>query len=634
MTDLISTIKSPADLKPLTTKQLQQLAREIRQELLTTVMQTGGHLASNLGVVELTLAMHSVFDSPRDQFVWDVGHQAYVHKLLTGRLAQFCTIRQFGGICGFPRREESEHDAFGTGHASTAISAALGMAVARDLKGEGGYVVAVIGDGAMTGGLAFEGVNHTGNLGTRLIVVLNDNGMSIGGNVGALAKHLNSIRSDPRYTSAKAGVERALTRAPRGGRLLAYLKKLKNGLKGAVIPTMLYEDLGFHYLGPIDGHNIAALQAALRRAKRIQRPVLVHVLTTKGKGYDPAEDDATTFHGVAPNGSKRPAAPTYSAVFGQAITQLAAEDKRIVTITASMTDGTGLRGFAKRFPERHFDVGIAEEHAVTFAAGLAARGMKPVVALYSTFLQRAYDQVVHDVCTQNLPVVFAIDRAGIVGDDGRTHQGLYDLSYLRHIPNMTIMAPADENELRKMLYTALQQQTPVAIRYPRGAATGVEIDEQWQALPLATAEVRRTGDGLAILAVGTMLSTALAVAEALSEHGLSTTVVNVRFVKPLDEALILDLAARLPLLVTIEDNTVLGGFGSAVLELLQKRNTNTPVRLYGYPDRFIEHGRPDQLRSNYGLDVSSITNDLLHELRPAAPVDAQSASDPAEEYLP
>lgn len=615
MSEHLDAINNPDDLKSLDTRQLKELAGEIRRELLATVFQTGGHLASNLGAVELTLALHTCFDSPRDKIIWDVGHQSYVHKLLTGRRDRFATIRQFGGLSGFPARDESEHDAFGTGHASTSVSAALGMAAARDLRGEASHVVAVIGDGAMSGGLAFEGINHAGHLGTRLIVVLNDNGMSIARNVGALAMHLGRLRTDPRYTQAKAGVEHVLTRLPHGRKFLEALKRLKNAMKGAVIPGMIYEDLGFTYLGPVDGHDLEALREVFRRAKSLPRPALVHVFTTKGKGYDPAEADAVSFHGVAPNGAKRGAGPSYSKVFGETLCAIAEQDARVVAITAAMPDGTGLVEFSHRFPRRLFDVGIAEEHAVTFAAGLAAHGARPVVALYSTFLQRAYDQVVHDVCTQGLPVVFAIDRAGLVGDDGRTHQGVYDISFLRHIPGITIMSPKDENELRHMLYTAVRLDRPVALRYPRGSGFGVPMEPELSELSVGKAEVLREGPDLAIVALGPLVNTALDAAEALTASGVSATVVNARFAKPLDEALLLDLAARVELVLTLEENTVVGGFGSAVLELLESLPApRARVRRLGLPDEFVEHGTPEILRRKHGLAVQGILSAVAEEL--------------------
>ncbi len=615
MSRFIDSINQPDDLKRLNPHELEQLAAEIRAELLHTVLQTGGHLASNLGVVELTLALHTVFASPADKIVWDVGHQCYVHKLLTGRRDRFATIRQYGGLSGFPAREESEHDAFGAGHASTSVSAALGMATARDLAGGKHHVVAVIGDGAMSGGLAFEGVNNAGHLATRFILVLNDNGMSISRNVGALAKHLSRLRTEPLYTQAKAGVEYLLVKLPLGRRVLQFLKRFKQSFKGLVMPTMLWEELGFTYLGPIDGHDISALREAFERAKLVQRPVLVHVYTTKGKGYDPAEEDAVSFHGVAPNGHKKSTAPSYSTVFGDTLVKVAERDPRLVAISAAMPDGTGLNRFARQFPRRFFDVGIAEEHAVTFAAGLATQGFRPVVALYSTFLQRAYDQVVHDVCLQNLPVIFAIDRAGLVGDDGRTHHGVFDISFLRHVPGLVLMSPKDENELQHMLWTAVQLGRPVALRYPRGSGAGVPLDDELIELPLGQAEVLRQGEDLAIVAYGPLVQTALAAAATLAEAGVQATVVNARFAKPLDEPLIARLARRLPLLVTLEENALQGGVGSALLEVLEEhRPLAARVRRIGLPDIFVEHGSPEILRRKCDLAVQGVLETIAREI--------------------
>ena len=615
MSRLIDAINQPDDLKALKPSELEQLAAEIREELLQTVLQTGGHLASNLGAVELTLAIHTAFASPKDKIVWDVGHQCYVHKLLTGRRDRFATIRQYGGLSGFPARDESEHDAFGAGHASTSISAALGMAAARDLAGEKHHVVAIIGDGAMSGGLAFEGMNNAGHLGSRLILVLNDNGMSIARNVGALATHLSRLRTDPRYVQAKAGIESVLVRRPLGKRLLQALKRAKQGFKGLVMPTMLWEELGFTYLGPIDGHNVDALREALERAKLVQRPVLVHVYTTKGKGYDPAEEDAVSFHGVAPNGRKAATGPSYSKVFGNTLVKIAAHDPRVVAVTAAMSDGTGLARFGQEYPDRFFDVGIAEEHAVTFAAGLATQGYRPVVALYSTFLQRAYDQIIHDVCLQKLPVVFAIDRAGLVGDDGRTHHGVFDISFLRHIPDLVLMSPKDENELQHMLWTAVRLGRPVAIRYPRGNGRGVPMDDQLLEIPLGLAEVLRQGEDVGIIAYGPLVQTALAAAEVLAEEGVEATVVNARFAKPLDELLFARLARRLPLLVTLEENALQGGLGSALLEVLEEhRPLAARVRRIGVPDAFVEHGNTEVLRRKCDLSMQGVLETIAREI--------------------
>jgi 1-deoxy-D-xylulose-5-phosphate synthase len=620
MPRVLDQINDPSDLKPLGLGDLNKLAREIREELVTTVFQTGGHLASNLGVVELTIALHSVFDSPKDKVIWDVSHQSYVHKLLTGRRDRFCTIRQYGGLCGFTDPTESPHDPWGAGHASTSVSAALGMAVARDLKGEANHVVAVIGDGAMGGGQAFEGVNHAGQLRTRLIVVLNDNQMSISPNVGGMARYLNRLRADPRYYQTKSDWEKRLVGSGPGRRLLEALRHLKNSFKGLVIPTMIWEELGFTYLGPVDGHDIGTLRETLKLAQGVSgRPVLVHVITTKGKGYKLAEEDAVNYHGVAPNGTKKTAAPSYTKVFGRTLCDIARADKRVVAITAAMTSGTGLSEFAQEFPDRCFDVGIAEEHAVTFAAGLASQGMRPVAAVYSTFVQRAYDQVVHDVCIQNLPVILAMDRAGIVGDDGRTHQGVFDFSYLRHIPNITIMAPKDENELQAMLYTAFSVNGPVALRYPRGAGVGVPLDANPQPLAVGKAEVLRRGKDLAIVAIGSAVHPSLAAADALAAEGIDAAVINARFVKPLDRSLIAGVAKNFNRIVTVEENVIAGGFGSAVLELLEERALNeVVVRCIGLPDEFVEHGTPEILRARYNLDaagIAKVVRNTFPELR-------------------
>ena len=620
MPRVLDQINDPSDLKPLGLGDLNKLAHEIREELVNTVFQTGGHLASNLGVVELTIALHSVFDSPKDKIIWDVSHQSYVHKLLTGRRDRFCTIRQYGGLCGFTDPTESPHDPWGAGHASTSVSAALGMAVARDLKGEDNHVVAVIGDGAMGGGQAFEGVNHAGQLRTRLIVVLNDNQMSISPNVGGMARYLNRLRADPRYYQTKSDWEKRLVGSGPGRRLLEALRHLKNSFKGLVIPTMIWEELGFTYLGPVDGHDIGTLRETLKLAQGVTgRPVLVHVITTKGKGYKLAEEDAVNYHGVAPNGTKKTAAPSYTKVFGRTLCDIARADKRVVAITAAMTSGTGLSEFAQEFPDRCFDVGIAEEHAVTFAAGLASQGLRPVAAVYSTFVQRAYDQVVHDVCIQNLPVILAMDRAGIVGEDGRTHQGVFDFSYLRHIPNITIMAPKDENELQAMLHTALAVNGPVALRYTRGAGVGVPLDANPQSLAVGKAEVLRRGKDLAIVAIGSMVYPALAAADALAAEGIDAAVINARFVKPLDRSLIAGVAKNFNRIVTMEENMVAGGFGSAVLELLEERALNeVVVRCIGLPDEFVEHGNPEILRAKYNLDaagIAKVVRNTFPELR-------------------
>ncbi len=614
MDGILDMISGPANLKRLTLPQLEKLAGEIRGLLIHTVAQTGGHLAPNLGVVELSLALHQVFDSPRDRIIWDVGHQAYVHKILTGRRQRFETLRQMGGISGFPKREESEHDIFGTGHSSTSISAALGVALARDINKEHYQVVAVIGDGSLTGGQAYEALNYAGHLERDLTVILNDNEMSIARNVGAMSGYLSKLRTDPTYYRMKHDVEYLLKRIPAiGERVANTVERLKDGLKYLVVPGMLFEELGFTYIGPIDGHDIASLTDVLQKSKHMKGPVLIHVITCKGKGYAPAESNADQFHGVGPfcvesgeiikNGSN----PAYTAVFGDALIAAAEEDPDIVAITAAMPEGTGLKKFAARFPGRFFDVGIAEPHAVTMAAGLAAEGKKPVVAIYSTFVQRAYDQVIHDVCLQKLPVVLAIDRAGIVGEDGPTHQGVFDYSYLRHIPNLTVMAPKDENELRHMLYTAFKLSGPVAIRYPRGCGLGVDTTEPFRKLDIGRAEELRPGKDVVLLASGVMAAPCLAASDLLARHGIRAGVVNARFIKPLDEQLIRRLARDVGVIVTVEDNLLAGGFGSAVLEYVNAENLNwVKVFRVGLPDKFIEHGSRPQLLAKYGLTGEGI----------------------------
>ena len=607
---MLERIDTPAQLEQLTYQELNQLATDLRRELIGRVPENGGHLASNLGVVELTIALHRIFQTPRDKIVWDVGHQSYVHKLLTGRRGRFSTIRQYGGLSGFPDPKESPHDAFGAGHASTSISAALGMALARDLAGKSHHVVAVIGDGSFGGGMAFEALNHAGHLGTRLIVVLNDNGMSISPSVGALSRLLNVVRLDSRYELAKTGTRMAVTGLPFGGTAWAFSKSIKSGIKRALIPGSFWEELGFVYVGPVDGHDLRELESALGRARDHEtKPVLVHVLTRKGKGYPPAEADATKYHGLSPKaaGKAGSQAPSYSEVFGRAVFRLMREDPRVVAITAAMLDGTGLNVAANKFPHRVFDVGICEQHAVTMAAGLATQGFVPIVAVYSTFLQRAYDQIVHDVCIPALPVVFAIDRAGIVGDDGKTHHGAFDVSYLRSIPNMVVAAPKDENELRQLLFTAVNAGRPMAIRYPRGHGEGVPLDHALGQLPIGRGEVLRIGRDVALLALGSTVRTALEAAEMLAEEGIECTVANARFAKPLDTDLILDLSRRTGRIVTVEENTMEGGFGEGVIRVLAGAGSgDTRVECIGLPDRFVEHGPQDILRADSGLDAAGI----------------------------
>jgi len=601
---VLQKIQGPEQLKDLTPEELDILAKEIREEIINCVSKNGGHLASSLGVVELTIALHRVFNSPEDKLIWDVGHQTYAHKLLTGRYQNFSTLRQFRGLSGFPKRKESPHDIFETGHSSTSISAAVGLALARDLKKEEEKrIIAIIGDGALTGGMALEALNHAGNLGLNLIVVLNDNEMSIDHNTGALASYLSQIRTEPRYYQRKEELEKFLLRLPHGEHLVKLADRFKESMKYLLVPGMLFEELGFTYLGPVNGHNISELENFLRLASRTKGPVLVHVLTVKGKGYAPAEKEPTKYHGLSPL-SPSSAQPkiSYSEVFGRALCELARQDEKIVAVTAAMTQGTGLGNFAHEFPHRFFDVGIAEEHAVTMAAGLAAGGLKPVVAIYSTFLQRAFDQIIHDVALQELPVIFAIDRAGIVGEDGETHQGLFDLSYLRIIPNMVIMAPRDETELQRMLLTALKLGKPVAIRYPKGNASGLPSLKDLKPLTKLEGEVLKGGKDLSFLTVGPLAYEALAAASILGKYGIDAAVVDMRFVKPLDWQLLKEVAQDVKNLVIAEENTLLGGFGSAVLEFLAQEKIEVKVARVGTPDIFIEHGQARILKQKYGLD--------------------------------
>ncbi|RJR46807.1 MAG: 1-deoxy-D-xylulose-5-phosphate synthase, partial [Deltaproteobacteria bacterium] len=603
------------------------LAQEVREVIIDTVSRTGGHLAPSLGTVELTIALHYVFDSPRDKIIWDVGHQAYTHKILTGRLARFHTLRQYGGLSGFPKRSESPHDAFDTGHSSTSISAGLGMATARCLKRETGRVIAVIGDGSMTAGIAFEGLNNAGDLNKNLIVILNDNGMSIAPNVGAMSSFLSRKLTGPTMVFLKKQVEGLLRAFPGiGGDLVAWAKKGEESFKAFFTPGMLFEALKFNYLGPVRGHRLDHLIETFNNIKNLQGPILVHVLTTKGKGYEPAETDPTGFHGLGrfdpdTGVAKKSVSeiPSYTEVFGDTMVRLARENPKIVAITAAMPDGTGLVEFRDQFRERFFDVGICEQHAVTFAAGLAVEGLRPVAAIYSTFLQRAYDQVLHDVCLQNLPVVFALDRGGIVGDDGETHQGLFDLSYLRHLPNLVVMAPKDEDELRHMLYTAVQHPGPVAVRYPRGQGVGVAFASTLRKIPIGKAEALTEGEDLLILALGASVHHAADAAKQLADKGFKAAVVNARFIKPLDEQLILTLAAKCGRVLTVEENVAQGGFGSAVLELLSDSGlTGIPVKRLAIPDQFMEHGKPDILRKKYGLDGEGILKGALELLEQPA----------------
>lgn len=613
--NILETINSPADVKALSLDELKQLAEEIRQFLISVISKTGGHLAPNLGVVELSLALHRVFSTPEDKIVFDVGHQSYIHKIVTGRREQFPTLRQYGGLSGFPKRSESEHDAFGTGHSSTSISAALGMAVARDLQGKDYNVVAVIGDGSMTGGMAFEALNNAGTLHKKMIVVLNDNEMSISKNVGAMSEYLYQLRTGETYNKIKHDIEGWLKNMEFGTDVLKAIRRLKGSVKYLMVPTSIFEELGFTYLGPVDGHDLQGLTEVLQAAKKIDGPVLVHVLTKKGKGYKPAEESPNKFHGTGPfeiaTGKKiaNPNAPiTYTEVFGKTLTELANEDKEIIGITAAMPDGTGMSTFAKAHPERFFDVGIAEQHAVTSAAGAAAAGLKPVAAIYSTFLQRAYDSVLHDICMQKLHVTLCLDRAGLVGDDGYTHHGVFDYAYLRSMPEMTIMAPKDENELRHMLKTAVDYDGPVSVRYPRGSGVGVEITEPMHSLPIGKAEVLREGKDVCLWAIGSMVQSALQVAAKLAEQGISAGVVNMRFAKPLDKELLLAHAAQYGKIVTLEEGVLQGGVGSAVLETLNEAKMLQQCRVLtlGIPDEFVLHGDKKLLMKDLELDVDAI----------------------------
>ena len=617
MNKVLDRVNSPKDLKSLSLPELKQLANEIREEIIQTVAKTGGHLAPNLGTVELTIALHYVFDTPKDKIIWDVGHQCYCHKILTGRRNSFHTLRQFGGISGFPNPKESPYDVFGTGHASTSISAALGISTAEYLKNDNGKVIAVIGDGAMTGGMAFEALNQAGELERDLIVVLNDNKMSISPNVGALSSFLSRKLTGRTFRRFKKEIERFLSSLPGGENIIHIVKRSEDSIKTLFTPGMLFLALRFDYLGPVDGHRLEALIKTFKHAREMSGPILIHVLTVKGKGYKPAEQDPTSFHGIgkfkivpeAPykvNHITDDKRPTYTEIFAKTLVDLAKSDKRIVGITAAMPEGTGLFLFKKDFPDRFFDVGIAEQHAVTFAAGLATQGLKPVVAIYSTFLQRAYDQIIHDVCLQNLPVVFAIDRGGIVGGDGPTHHGLFDLSYLRIIPNMIVMSPKDENELRHMLKTAIEHQGPIALRYPRGKGFGVNLDETLKKIPIGEAELITPGEDLAILAIGHMVYPALDAVRMLQRDGIYPTLVNARFVKPIDKSLLLQLSRNCKCIVTIEENVITGGFGTAVMEALQELNIQIPVKRLGLPDTFVEHGPQSTLRERYGLHVEGI----------------------------
>jgi 1-deoxy-D-xylulose-5-phosphate synthase len=615
---ILDKIQFPGDLKNLSYGELDQLSKELRIEIVKTISKNGGHLASSLGAVELTIAIHRIFSSPHDKVIWDVGHQSYSHKLLTGRKDRFSTIRQYGGLSGFPSRDESPFDAFTTGHAGTSVSAALGMALARDLKKEHYQVIAVIGDGSLGAGMAFEAINHAGHKGTRMIVILNDNGMAISPTLGAISRLLNQVRIDSRYEVAKNKVKRAVSRLPLGGSALKLSKQAKRGLERVLLPNAFWEEMGFIYLGPLDGHNIREMEAALIRARDYEsKPVIVHILTTKGKGYAAAEDNAVKFHGISPCGEvKEDGRSSYSQIFGKTIQRLMRENEKIVAISAAMLDGTGLSDAFAEFPDRIIDVGICEQHAVTLAAGLATQGFIPVVAIYSTFLQRGYDQIIHDVCLQKLPVIFAIDRAGIVGEDGATHQGAFDLSYLNTIPEIIVSAPKDEDELQHLLFTAVKTGRPMAVRYPRGLGNGIKLKPELELIPVGKGEILREGSDLAIIAIGSSVRPALEAADLLKLESVECTVVNARFAKPLDSELILGIAGKNNRLVTIEENALAGGFGSSVLNLLARSGMGQPkVECIGLPDRFIEHGSPELFRSKFDLD----SNGIVRRIKAAFP---------------
>ena len=612
MYPLLDTINDPAQLRKLERNELDQLANELRNFLIESVSKTGGHLSSNLGTVELTVALHYVFNTPHDRLVWDVGHQTYAHKVLTGRRKGMEKLRMHGGMAGFPRRDESEYDAFGTAHSSTSISAALGMAVAAELENKDRHVTAIIGDSSMSGGLAFEALNNAGAMDTNLLVILNDNDMSISPPVGALNNYLTSLLSGKAYATARQAGEKVLKVVPS---VLELANRTQVHVKGMLAPSTLFEQFGFNYIGPVDGHDLDKLVATLSGIKNLKGPQFLHVITRKGQGYKLAEDDPILYHGVGkfdPDVGivpKAPGKPAYTQIFGDWLCDMAALDPRLVGITPAMREGSGLVRFSQEYPDRYFDVGIAEQHAVTFAAGLACDGIKPVVAIYSTFLQRAYDQLIHDVAIQNLPVVFAIDRAGLVGADGPTHAGSFDLTYLRCIPNMTVMTPSDENECRQMLYTAFQMDSPSAVRYPRGAGIGVTPIKEMRALKIGLGEICRKGEKIAILAFGSMLKPSLEAAEEFN-----ATVANMRFVKPLDDDLILSLAANHDLLVTIEENTIMGGAGSAVLESLESKGISTSVLQLGLPDTFIDQGDPVQMLVDCGRDKIGIIKAIRNKL--------------------
>jgi 1-deoxy-D-xylulose-5-phosphate synthase len=620
---ILDGINSPEDVKSLKIQQLPQLAGELRSFIISTVAKTGGHLAPSLGVIELTIALHRIFNSPRDKIIWDVGHQAYAHKILTGRREQFSSLRQLGGISGFPRRDESEHDAFGAGHASTSISAALGFACARDLAGEHYRVLAVIGDGSLTGGLALEGLDRAGELGKDMLVILNDNEMSISPNVGAIARYLGRLITTPGYDRFRSQMQELVKGIPTyGGTLFNLARRFEEGLKHMMVRGVLFEELGFRYLGPIDGHDISQLLDTLEGTKNLSGPVLLHIVTKKGKGYPPAENDASKFHGLGSFNHNTGECPkiegrTYTQVFGDWAVVQGERDPRLVVITAAMPDGTGTSAFRDRFPERFYDVGISEGHATTFAGGLAAAGYHPVFAVYSTFLQRSYDMLIHDICLQRLPILLAIDRGGLVGEDGPTHHGVFDLAYLRQIPNMVVGAPKDESELVAMLNAGAAFEGPFAVRYPRGLGEGVDVDFDISPLKIGQGELIRQGERVAIVALGRMVKCSLSAGEILAKENFPVTLVNGRWVKPLDEDLLAKVAGSHQHIVVVEEGTVAGGFGSAVLQLLQEKGLLSKCRVHilGIPDRFIPHGRVEELLESLGLSAAGIADYIRKLIR-------------------
>lgn len=630
MGEILGRISGPDDVKRLSEKDLPALAKEIREEMIRVIASIGGHFGGGLGVVELTIALHRLFDTSRDRIVWDVGHQAYPHKMLTGRLENLKTIRQWKGLAGFPKPDESEHDAFSAGHAGTSISAALGMAEARDLKGDKYHVIAVVGDGSLTAGMAMEALNQAGARKKNLLVILNDNEMSISENVGALSDYLARITSDPRWEGLRRRTEGLMKEIPVIGEPMARVAQVAHESMVGILskPGVWFEEMGFRYVGPIDGHDLPLLLRTIGNLKDQSGPILLHVLTVKGKGYGPAEKNPVAFHGVTPFDietgeikKKAPGAPTYTKIFGQTMIELGQRFPDLFAITAAMPEGTGLVDFRKMFPDRFVDVGIAEQHAVTLAGGMASQGIRPVAAIYSTFLQRAYDQLVHDICLQNLHVVFALDRGGLVGEDGPTHHGVFDIAYLRHIPNMVVMAPKDENELRHMLYSALLHDGPIAVRYPRGEGLGVPIDKEFRQIPVGTSESLQEGRDICLLAYGSMVSVAMEAASILREEGIDAGVVNLRFAKPLDTAMLTSVVARYTHIVTLEEGVLKGGVGSAVLEWLALSDHlgRVHVRMIGVPDQYIDHGSPKILRSYLGLTPPDVAKTLKEWLQ-ASPV--------------